>query len=77
MWKRIVEKKMLHLLFLSICRFVNILMEGHVLESSNCCCAIEKSDTRSYVNGVLYTLAHMKASNLKSLPSNILKDFLP
>ena len=52
-------------------------MEGHVLESSNCCCAIEKSDTRSYVNGLLHTLAHMKASNLKSLPSNILKDFLP
>lgn len=52
-------------------------MEGPVLESSNCSCAIGKSGTCGHVTGLLYTLAHMKASNLKSIPSDILKTSLP
>ncbi|CAC5395493.1 unnamed protein product [Mytilus coruscus] len=53
------------------------LVEGPVLESSNCSCAIGKSGTCGHVTGLLYTLAHMKASNLKSIPSDILKTSLP
>ncbi|CAC5395700.1 unnamed protein product [Mytilus coruscus] len=49
------------------------LVEGPGLESSNCSCAIGKSGTCGHVTGLLYTLAHMKASNLKSIPSDILK----
>ncbi|CAC5370189.1 unnamed protein product [Mytilus coruscus] len=53
------------------------LVEGPGLESSNCSCAIGKSGTCGLVTGLLYTLAHMKASNLKSIPSDILKTSLP
>ncbi|CAC5389045.1 unnamed protein product [Mytilus coruscus] len=53
------------------------LVEGPGLESSNCSCAIGKSGTCGHVTGLLYTLAHMKASNLKSIPSDILKTSLP
>ncbi|CAC5421319.1 unnamed protein product [Mytilus coruscus] len=53
------------------------LVEGPGLESSNCSCAIGKSGTCGHFTGLLYTLAHMKASNLKSIPSDILKTSLP
>ncbi|XP_076070586.1 uncharacterized protein LOC143042205 [Mytilus galloprovincialis] len=53
------------------------LVEGPALESSNCSCAIGKSGTCGHVTGLLYTLAHMKVSNLKSIPSDILKTSLP
>ncbi|XP_063425626.1 uncharacterized protein LOC134709388 [Mytilus trossulus] len=53
------------------------LVEGPALESSNCSCAIGKSGTCGHVTGLLYTLAHMKVSNLKSIPSDILKNSLP
>ncbi|CAC5392186.1 unnamed protein product [Mytilus coruscus] len=53
------------------------LVEGPGLESRYCSCAIGKSGTCGHVTGLLYTLAHMKASNLKSIPSDILKTSLP
>ncbi|CAC5359642.1 unnamed protein product [Mytilus coruscus] len=52
-------------------------ISGPVLESSSCSCAIGKSGTCCHVTGLLYTLAHTKASNLKSIPSDILKTSLP
>ncbi|CAC5419575.1 DHRS11 [Mytilus coruscus] len=54
-----------------------ILLDGPILQCSKCSCAIGKLGTCGHVTGLLYSLAHMKTCNYKSIPSDVLKTSLP
>ncbi|XP_063426804.1 uncharacterized protein LOC134710375 [Mytilus trossulus] len=54
-----------------------VIVEGPILESSTCSCAIGKLGTCGHVTGLLYSLAHMKSCNMKTIPCDILKTSLP
>lgn len=60
--------------------FLNIqivLLDGPVIDSSCCSCTIGKSGHCGHVIGLLYSLAHTKSSNLRFIPSDVLKTSLP
>ncbi|VDI68993.1 Hypothetical predicted protein [Mytilus galloprovincialis] len=54
-----------------------ILLDGPILQESKCSCAIGKLGTCGHVTGLLYSLAHMKTSNYRSIPTDVLKTSLP
>lgn len=46
-------------------------------DASKCSCAIGSSGLCGHITGLLYTLAHMKTSNMKTIPTDIAKTSLP
>lgn len=54
-----------------------ILLDGPVIDSCCCSCVIGKSGHCGHGIGPLYSLAHMKSSNFRSIPSDVLKTSLP
>ncbi|VDI58609.1 Hypothetical predicted protein [Mytilus galloprovincialis] len=57
--------------------FQIILLDGPILQCSKCSCAIGKLGMCGHVTGLLFSLAHMKTCNYKSIPSDVLKTSLP
>uniref|UniRef100_A0A8W8NUK7 SWIM-type domain-containing protein n=1 Tax=Magallana gigas TaxID=29159 RepID=A0A8W8NUK7_MAGGI len=56
-----------------------VIKKGPVFgrEDSKCSCAIGTSGSCGHIVGLLYSLAHMKASNLKAVPTDVAKTSLP
>lgn len=56
-----------------------VIKKGPVFEreDSKCSCAIGISGSCGHIVGLLYSLAHMKASNLKAVPTDVAKPSLP
>lgn len=52
-------------------------MDGYVIDICYCSCVIGKSGHCGHGIGLLYSLAHMKSSNFRSIPSDVLKTSLP
>lgn len=46
-------------------------------EGSRCSCAIGSTESCGHIVGLLFSLAHMKVSNLKAIPSSVAKTSLP
>ncbi|XP_062581922.1 uncharacterized protein LOC134243706 [Saccostrea cucullata] len=56
-----------------------VIKKGPVFgrEDSKCSCAVGRSGSCGHIVGVLYSIAHMKASNLKAVPTDVAKTSLP
>ncbi|KAJ8300618.1 hypothetical protein KUTeg_022137 [Tegillarca granosa] len=54
-----------------------MLRDGPIIESGLCSCTIGKLGTCGHVTGLLYCLAHMKTSQMKAVPADIVKTSLP
>ncbi|XP_062603500.1 uncharacterized protein LOC134265275, partial [Saccostrea cucullata] len=56
-----------------------VIKKGPVFgrEDSKCSCAVGRSGCCGHIVGVLYSIAHMKASNLKAVPTDVAKTSLP